>query len=176
MPKEIEHRFLVQPERLPDTLPPGARLIHGYLSTGPVVRIRIKKYNGKGMRWIEEAFLTIKGPGKRVREEFEYPIPLHHARQMLKICGDKTLVKTRYKFGQWEVDQYHGRHKGLWLAELELPSECSPLPKIMPEWVGREVTEDPRFTNANLVTLKGSFGAFLKPLLGKSIVKPGKSS
>ena len=94
----------------------------------------------------------------------------------MKICGDKTLVKTRYNIGTWELDEYHSRHKGLWLAELELPSEKSKLPKILPAWIGREVTEDPRFTNANLVTLKGSFAEFARQLLSGSATEAQKST
>jgi CYTH domain-containing protein len=170
MPKEIEQRYLVEPAKLPKKLPPGNKLTQGYLCLGPVVRVRIKRKSGK-----EKAFLTIKGPGKRVREEFEYEIPVAHARQLMKLCGERVLQKTRYEIGKWEVDEYHGRHKGLWLCEIELPA-TSARPKELPAFVGREVTEDPRFTNANLVQLKGSFveysPALLKPpgKLRKSVV------
>ena len=160
MPTEIEQRYLVEPARLPKKLPKGDRLTQGYLCLGPVVRVRIKRKSGK-----ESAFLTIKGPGKRVREEFEYEIPLHHARSLMKLCGERVLQKTRYRIGKWEVDQYHGRHNGLWLAEIELPAKCFQLKGPLPEWIGREVTEDPRFTNANLVQLKGSFVGYSVKLL-----------
>lgn len=150
MALEIEHRYLVQPSRLPEHLPKGDRLDQGFLSLEPVVRVRIvtppkdKAY----------ARLTVKGRGLRVRQEFEYSIPLADARAMLALCGTRIISKIRMRVGPWEIDQYLGRHEGLWTAEIELPSLRAKLPQPLPEWLGREVTEDPRFTNARLATMK----------------------
>ena len=148
MGKEIEHRFLVNPDKLPRALGPGRRFWQGYLSFGPTVRVRLAQTGSKST-----GYLTIKGPGMRMRSEFEYEIPSKDALELLKLCGPYTLEKTRYQLGNWEVDRYYGRHAGLWLAELELPSEKSKLPVRLPEWLGREVTTDRRFTNSNLVRL-----------------------
>jgi len=150
MPLEIEHRFLVHTTLLPRKLPRGERLEQGFLSLEPVVRVRvITPAQGQS-----RACLTIKSRGLRVRQEFEYPIPVAHARKLLKLCGDRTLAKTRRHLGPWELDEFHARHKGLWLAELELRNARTRLPRPLPAWVAREVTTDPRYTNARLVLLK----------------------
>ena len=89
------------------------------------------------------------------RSEFEYPVPVADARQMLaELCGDRVLSKTRYRRRrgdhEWEIDVFHGANDGLIVAEVELRSETDH-PEI-PDWVREEVTGDPRYYNANLVT------------------------
>jgi len=49
----------------------------------------------------------------------------------------------------WEVDEFFGENRGLIIAEVELESEDQPFAK--PDWVGEEVTGDPRYFNSNLV-------------------------
>lgn len=152
MPREIEHKFLVRSELLPRPLPRGKRLIQGYLSVQPVVRVRIAVRHGGGAAGRKAAaFLTIKGPGLRERDEYEYAIPVNHARRLLRLCGPRTLTKIRRLYGGWEVDEFQGRHRGLWLAEYELASRRARLPRL-PAWVGREVTGDRRYGNAWLAS------------------------
>lgn len=141
MRKEIEHKFLIRPELLPKPLPRGTRLRQGYLATAPTVRVRIAGSGAKAA-----AFLTIKGPGLRARDEYEYRIPVRDARRLLKLCGSRVIIKTRRRFGGWEVDEFLGRHRGLWMAEYELHSRAR-LPRL-PVWTMREVTGDSRFSNA----------------------------
>lgn len=145
MGTEIEHKFRVRRERLPARLPPGKHIEQGYLSASPAVRVRICKEHGRSA-----AFLTIKGKGRRVRAEFEYSIPAADARALMKLCGLAVLTKTRRQLGRWEVDEFLGRHKGLWLAELELRSARERLPQTLPEWLGAEVTADARYANSAL--------------------------
>ena len=49
----------------------------------------------------------------------------------------------------WEVDEFRGENDGLVVAEVELESEDQPFEA--PPWIGEEVTDDPRYLNANLV-------------------------
>jgi CYTH domain-containing protein len=142
--QEIEHKFLVKRKKLPP-LPLGKKIKQGYLSRSPVVRVRI----------IDDrhAYLTVKGSGCRVRDEFEYPIPAGDAKRLMKLCGKRKIVKNRYVIDGWEIDEFKGRHKGLWLAEIELPSVSSSLPDL-PEWVGKEVTYNPKYSNASLADRK----------------------
>ncbi|HEY3325358.1 MAG TPA: CYTH domain-containing protein [Planctomycetota bacterium] len=144
MSTEIEHKFLVNPKLLP-RLPKGRKLIQGYLCAKPVIRARIS--TDKNRR--RAAFLTIKGKGLRVRAEYEYPIPVADARRLLKLCGSRVIEKIRYEWDGWEIDQFLGKHRGLWLAEYELHSARAKLP-MLPDWVGKEVTSDPRFHNVNM--------------------------
>lgn len=143
MPKEIEHKFLIHSERLP-ALGEGKRLIQGYLSVRPTVRVRIVSSGGAS-----KAYLTIKGPGFVERDEFEYEIPVDHAKQMLQLCGKVVLEKIRYVLDGWEIDQFQGRHQGLWLAEYELHAPGQTLPTL-PDWIKEDVTGNPAYSNGSL--------------------------
>ena len=73
---------------------------------------------------------------------------------MLDGLAEKPLIeKRRYKIRSgnltWEVDEFLGDNAGLIIAEVELASEDQVLEK--PSWIGDEVTDDPRYFNANLV-------------------------
>ena len=103
----------------------------------------------------EEAFLTIKGETEGdARPEFEYPIPPADATAILDtLCARPQIEKTRYLVevdGRvWEVDEFAGDNEGLIVAEIEFAEEGERL--TLPDWVGAEVTDDPRYLNVNLV-------------------------
>jgi CYTH domain-containing protein len=47
------------------------------------------------------------------------------------------------------VDQFHGKNKGLTIAEIELQNEEEVFEK--PDWLGEEVTGKPEYYNSNLI-------------------------
>lgn len=148
MKQEIERKFLVHPERLPeDTRSGGVQITQGYLSFAPAVRVRLTEGTPEGPK----AWLTIKGPGTVSRQEFEYEIPAEDARALLNIChASLTKIRHRVTVGNhvWDVDEFTGPHQGLWLAEVELSRPDEPF--VRPDWIGEEVSHDPRYTNAAL--------------------------
>ncbi len=90
-----------------------------------------------------------------VRLEFEYPIPLPDATVLLdRLCEKPLVEKTRYKqkIGAhiWEVDVFHGDNDGLLVAEIELSDPNEAFER--PAWIGAEVSDDPRYLNANLAS------------------------
>ena len=109
----------------------------------------------------DSAFITVKGPrgaGSIARPEYEYPIPQADAHEMIDdLCDGRIVEKTRYRIPVddlvWEVDEFHGRHAGLVIAEIELPDEDRAFEK--PPWVGAEVTPDYRYSNAWLAQQMG---------------------
>lgn len=149
MPQEIERKFLVRPGFRPPGK--GVKVVQGYLPARDRFTARVRLKGAK-------AFLTLKGPSKGfTRDEYEYEIPPKDARELLaKYCGKRVVAKRRYevRFGgrAWEVDVFEGRHRGLVLAELELPSESTRFPK--PDWLAREVTGVRRYDNSSLAKLK----------------------
>ena len=70
-----------------------------------------------------------------------------------QLCEQYLIEKNRYKIKMgdlvWEVDEFFGRNDGLIVAEVELTSEDQEFEK--PDWIGEEVTADPRYFNSNLV-------------------------
>jgi len=102
----------------------------------------------------DKGFITVKGRGLGVRPEFKYEIPAADANQMLRtICIQPIIEKTRYKTEVggfvFEVDEFDGENAGLVVAEIELDSEQQDFPR--PDWLGADVTEDTRYTNASLI-------------------------
>ena len=103
----------------------------------------------------DQAKLTIKGANQGIsRVEYEYAIPTDDADAMLRaLCEQPTIAKTRYVVEhagkRWEVDVFAGDNAGLVIAELELASEDEAFDK--PAWIAGEVSDDPRYYNANLV-------------------------
>lgn len=125
----------------------------GYISrekTG-TVRVRITD---------DRAYLTIKGKpaaGHFARYEWEKEIDVHDAEELMKLCQGTIINKTRWivpaetvDSGQliWEVDEFHGKHEGLVVAEIELDNEEQSFE--IPDFIGDEVTHDPRYYNANM--------------------------
>jgi len=148
---EIERKFLVNDALWEQVSKPNpAKIIQGYLSSNPecTVRVRVKNQN---------AFLTIKGKNKGiVRSEFEYEIPVEEAKEMLQTLTNKSIEKDRYAIpiGRhiWEVDVFHGKLKGLILAEIELTSEYEKFE--IPNWIEKEVSDDPYYYNSNLIKVE----------------------
>jgi len=101
------------------------------------------------------AFLTIKGKSDGAkRSEFEYQIPLTEAEYLLNnLCYKPTISKTRYvtyfEGLMWEIDEFENENEGLVIAEVELIKEDFEF--VKPEWLGKEVTYDERYFNANLI-------------------------
>lgn len=147
MGKEIERKFLVNGDAW-RVLGQGIRYRQGYLSTVKERTVRVRTIADKG-------YLTIKGVSKGIaRAEFEYEIPIDDANALLDdLCERPLIEKDRRKITHghhtWEVDEFFGDNAGLIVAEVELESEDQVFEK--PEWIGREVSDDPRYFNANLI-------------------------
>ena len=69
------------------------------------------------------------------------------------LCERPLIEKTRYRVEHqgltWEVDEFDGDNAGLVIAEVELDEEGQVI--MLPGWVGKEVTGDPRYYNASLI-------------------------
>lgn len=147
MAQEIERKFLLKNEAW-RALAQGTRYRQGYLNSAKERTVRIRTIG-------DSAFLTIKGMNVgATRAEYEYPIPLADCNAMLDTLAEKPLIdKQRYKIKRgnltWEIDEFFGDNQGLIVAEVELQSEDQAFDK--PDWIGEEVTTDPRYFNSNLV-------------------------
>ena len=147
MGREIERKFLVNGDAW-RSLGHGTRYRQGYLSTVKERTVRVRTIADK-------AYLTVKGVTEGIsRAEFEYEIPVEDANALLDgLCERPLIDKVRYKIPlgnhTWEVDEFFGDNAGLIMAEVELESEDQTFE--MPEWIGREVSNDSRYFNANLI-------------------------
>ena len=144
MAKEIERKFLTRGEDWRTAEP--VYFCQGYLNRDKYRTVRVRIAGPLGT-------LTIKSLNVgATRDEFEYEIPLEDARQILDLCEKPVIEKRRrvieYAGAAWEVDEFLGENAGLVVAEIELESEDQAIE--LPDWVGEEITEDPRYFNANL--------------------------
>lgn len=147
---EIEHKYLVNGDSYKWESAGKSEIMQGFLSRDPERTVRVRVRDDKG-------FITVKGRGTgAAHPEFEYEVPLEDAMQLLTLCEPPVIVKTRYivehKGNRWEVDEFHDGLQGLVIAELEVPSEDYVFP--LPDFVGKEVTGDPRYCNSQLGILK----------------------
>jgi len=145
MAVETERKFLVSGDAWRNLGTP-IEYTQGYLARGNGVTVRIRISGDK-------AFFTVKGPVSGIsRAEFEYPVPVNDAREMLGLCKDPVIEKTRTRIPHashvWEVDEFGGKNSGLIIAEVELAHPDDVV--VLPPWVGNEVTGDPRYYNSNL--------------------------
>ncbi|MBK0368490.1 CYTH domain-containing protein [Flavobacterium agrisoli] len=145
---EIERKFKVLNNDYKAQAFAQNRIAQGYLSSdvARTVRIRIKG---------EKGYITIKGIGNESglsRFEWEKEIPLNEAQQLLAICEKGVIDKIRYEIQSgnhvFEVDEFFEENEGLVIAEVELAFEAELFEK--PNWLGEEVTNDPKYYNAYL--------------------------
>lgn len=144
---EIERKFLVANDRWRDFVSHSEKLRDGLIARFGEGKVRVRIAGGK-------ALITVKGPRTGLRRaEFEYEIPTSDAEEMLRtFCDGPLLEKTRYFVRHdsltWHIDVHEGALDGFVIAEVELEHEDQPFTR--PEWVGREVTGDPRYKKANI--------------------------
>jgi adenylate cyclase len=147
MATEIERRWFVNVEKFKQlhdvTMLPKQEIIQGYLSVDPDRTMRIRVINQ------QRAFITIKSRKQGLScKEFEYPIPVEDAEEMLPMCVGQVhkcrlFVAHVENTGThvFEVDFFSDLNDGLVLAELELESENIVLDNP-PVWLEQEITND----------------------------------
>lgn len=153
MAKEIERKFLVVNDSFKSMSCQRKYIRQGYLSWQKEATVRVRISD-------DEAYLTIKGISlKATRDEWEYPIPISDAQDMLNRLVDGAVIeKYRYivEYGKnrWEVDEFVGIHAGLIVAEIELKAENDTFP--LPPFIGEEVTGNAAYYNSSLAQMNVS--------------------
>ena len=147
---EIERKYLVEGESYKLMAVAHHHICQGYISREKTGTVRVRIADDK-------AYLTIKGKpaaGQFARYEWEKEIDVADAQELMKLCQGTIIDKTRWIVPakeeglKWEVDEFHGKHEGLVIAEIELESEEQSFE--IPDFIGDEVTHDPRYYNANM--------------------------
>ena len=150
---EIERKYLVTSDCYKELAVARYHIRQGYISREKTGTVRVRITDDK-------AYLTIKGKpaaGHFARYEWEKEIDVQEAEELMKLCQGTVIDKTRWIVPAetvdnlqliWEVDEFHGKHEGLVVAEIELESEEQSFEK--PAFIGDEVTHDPRYYNANM--------------------------
>ena len=150
MHREIERKFLVR--ELPRDLASyrSNEISQGYLvSLDDGLQVRLRK---SGDRYS----LTFKRGTGNVREEREIELTAEQFEVLWPATAGKRLVKTRYDIPLGdrivEIDLYHDQHEGLVVAEVEFDDEDAAKNFQPPDWLGDDVTGDPRYSNQLLAS------------------------
>lgn len=157
---EIERKYLVTSDCYKELAVARYHIRQGYISREKTGTVRVRITDDK-------AYLTIKGKpaaGHFARYEWEKEIDVQEAEELMNLCQGTVIDKTRWIVPaetidnlqltvdnlqlKWEVDEFHGKHEGLVVAEIEL--ECEEQAFEIPDFIGDEVTHDPRYYNANM--------------------------
>lgn len=149
MAQEIERKYLVTSDCYKQLAVARYHIVQGYISREKTATVRIRIAD-------DRAFLTIKGKpaaGHLARYEWEKEIDVTEAKELMKLCQGTIIDKTRWIVPaeqglKWEVDEFHGKHAGLIVAEIELAYEEQTYEK--PDFIGEDVTSDARYYNANM--------------------------
>ena len=148
--QEVERKFLVAGDFMAAVVQ-ATEIRQGYLCGGSGVTVRARLRGDKG-------YITIKGrrsPDGISRFEWEKEITQEEAKALLALAEGGCIEKTRYLVPNtdgrhtWEVDVFHGDNEGLVVAEIELKAEDEPFDR--PEWLGKEVSNDHRYYNSQLL-------------------------
>ena len=157
---EIERKYLVTSDCYKELAVARYHIRQGYISREKTGTVRVRITDDK-------AYLTIKGKpavGHFARYEWEKEIDVQEAEELMKLCQGTVIDKTRWIVPAetvdnlqltvdnlqliWEVDEFHGKHEELVVAEIELDNEEQSFE--IPDFIGDEVTHDPRYYNANM--------------------------
>lgn len=147
MATEIERKFLVDNDGWRGRAEGSKAIRQAYLALDGRATVRVRIVDGL------RAFLTVKSAvAGTTRSEFEYFIPVDDAEALMELRTGLVIEKRRHivPIGNciWEIDVFEGAHRGLTIAEIELPSADTAFER--PDWIGREVTDDLGYYNASL--------------------------
>jgi adenylate cyclase len=148
MTLEIERKFLVANDGWKTAVVRSVRIRDGLIANNKGNKARVRIAN-------DVATIALKsrrhGP---VRTEFEYTIPYSDAEEMLRtMCDGNVLDKVRHfvrhEGNNWHIDVYQGLLDGVVVAEIELADAGQEF--ALPDWIGAEVTSDPRYRKINML-------------------------
>jgi len=162
MANEIERKFLISRRDFRELNRQYERIKRefieqGYLAVEPdgnEVRLRFKSDGEQ-----EHCFLTAKNGQGLVRGEAEVEVSFAQYNVLWPLTENRRVVKERFTLAltgtlKLELDRFDNKLKGLFLVEVEFPSEAEAKAFKPPVWFGAEVTDDKRFSNRNLATLE----------------------
>lgn len=142
---EIERKFLLG-EQIDLKNIDWVEINQSYIGVNPVSRVR--KMGNK-------YFYNQKGTGTLVREENEKEISEDTYNKIIKYRIGRTINKLRYRIPLdnelvAELDYYLDDLSPLVTVEVEFKSLEDANAFVVPNWFGKEITEDVRYKNDNL--------------------------
>ena len=155
MPLEIERKFLVTHDGWRAAAHAVVPMAQGYINDMAAMDSGAQKASVRVRIQGDAAYLNIKSRELgHTRQEFDYPVPVNEARELLALCVGGLIDKRRHLVRHggllWEVDEFLGDNAGLVVAEIELESEDETF--AQPDWAGAEATHAARYYNLALAS------------------------
>ena len=158
LPAETDHHLEIERKFLLTTLPentdhfPVEQIRQGYLISGPGGSLRVRE--SVGINGETVYYQTIKKGKGLVRKEIEVIL----TREQFTVLWSQTnsqIEKHRYHIPLSDssvasLDIYSGKLTGLSTVEVEFTNEVEAIDFVPPEWFGKEVTGDTRYSNSTL--------------------------
>jgi CYTH domain-containing protein len=147
MAAEIERKWVLPAVPRDRLQGPGVKIAQGYVAIDRTAEVRLRRGGDRRV-------LTIKSAPARSRVEEEFAIDADRFEALWPLTAGRRVTKTRHLIEHdgrtIELDEYHDALAGLVTAEVEFPSEDEGDAFVPPDWLGREVTGDPRYANQSL--------------------------
>lgn len=163
---ESERRFLVKSQEWMGMVERAVNITQGYLGAGKVVsRVRHILEDNQGFVTFKTPKIPSSGNKSISVKEFEYPIPEADALELLNYTTMPNILKVRHlipfyyneDFMYLEVDVFKNKElDNLTILEVELEEHLldvlsgETLLKVLPNWVGDEITHVKGYSNFEL--------------------------
>ncbi len=145
--QEIERKYLLP--RAPQWLDQCRcePIEQGYLALEDETEVRLRRRG-------ECHLITVKRGNGREREEREAQIPKEAFDELWPLTEGRRVSKVRHyrqsEAGCFEIDVYSGGLDGLITAEIEFDTASAGEHFSPPDWLGRELTDEPGWANRDL--------------------------
>ncbi|HEU0196342.1 MAG TPA: CYTH domain-containing protein [Nevskiaceae bacterium] len=141
---EIERKFLLLSDAWRAEVGRSRHMDQAYLDVpGGRASIRVRIAGAEARFNIKAAVVGA------ARAEYDWPVSLADAREILETLCVGRLEKTRHYVERgahtWEIDEFSAANAGLVMAEIELKAVDEAFDR--PTWLGHEVTDDARYYN-----------------------------
>lgn len=147
--QEIERKFLVDRPPVDFHSNPSVELEQGFLALCPDSEVRVRREG------LSSHSLTVKQGTGMIRTEVNVVLTSSQFEELWPFTIGRRIQKRRYSipFGNKTIllDEFYGTNEGLVLAEIEFTDELECQEFRPPDWIGKEVTGDKKFFNANLI-------------------------
>jgi adenylate cyclase len=151
---EIERKFLLAGDAWRAGVGHSEQIAQGYLIGAQALANGTARASVRVRRSGDMAWLNIKSATLGIeRQEYEYAIPIVDAQSLIASLCDGVVEKVRHHVvvdgTLFEIDEFLGANTGLIVAEVELEAVDAAFPR--PSWLGREVSNEGRYYNVNLI-------------------------
>lgn len=150
-PVEIELKYLVDLKSLSLNLSdyPHEKICQGFVSLDGKSAVRLRQ---KGDKY----YFTVKSGDGIERSEYEMQVEKSFFDYFWETTAGRRIEKVRYEIAgpdelTYELDVYEGEGlEGFATVEVEFSQRDEAAAFQAPEWFGRDVTSDRRYTNASI--------------------------